>query len=74
MYRGSKILSISPSWWETYQKIKNQGYVWIKTNSGFITKDDIPNNFSLRTLWYHINITQKDYGKTFALTKEELEN
>lgn len=67
-----KILSMAPTWCETYQKIKKQGYVWIKTESGFITKDDIPNNFSLRTVWYNISLVQKDYGKTFALTKEEL--
>ena len=67
-----KILSMAPTWQETYQKIEEQGYVWIKTESDFITKDDIPNNFSLRTVWYRISLTQKDYGKTFALTKEEL--
>ena len=67
------ILSMAPTWWETYQTIEKQGYVWIKTESGFITKDDIPNNFSLRTVWYRISLTQKDYGKTFALTKEELQ-
>lgn len=67
------ILSMAPTWSETMQKIEKQGYVWIKTESGFITKDDIPNNFSLRTVWYRISLTQKDYGKTFALTKEELQ-
>ena len=68
-----KILSIAPTWWETLQKIYNQGYVWIKTESGFITKDDISSQLKLHTLWHHIDLTQKDYGKTFALTKEELE-
>lgn len=68
-----KILSIAPTWTETMQKIEKQGYVWIKTENGFITKDDIPNYFSLRTVWYRISLTQKDYGKTFALTKEELQ-
>ena len=70
----SKILSIAPSWSETYQKIINQGYVWIKTENGFITKDDVPNTFSLYTIWYRILLVQKDYGKTFALTREESEN
>ena len=69
----SKILSMTPTWSETMQKIEKQGYVWIKTESGFITKDDIPNYFSLRTVWYKIALVQKDYGKTFALTKEELQ-
>ena len=69
----SKILSMAPTWEETYQKIKEQGYVWIKTENGFITKDDLPNYYGLRTMWYRISLIQKDYGKTFALTKEELE-
>ena len=69
----SKILSTAPTWQETYQKIKEQGYVWIRTENGFITKDDAPNYYSLRTMWYRISLVQKDYGKTFALTKEELE-
>lgn len=69
-----KILSIAPTWWETLQKVQKQGYVWIKTESGFITKDDIPNSFKLDTTWYRVSVTQKDYGKTWALTKEELEN
>ena len=68
-----KILSMTPTWWETYQKIEKQGYVWIKTENGFITKDDVPKYFSTRTLWFGISLTQKDYGKTFALTKEELQ-
>ena len=37
----AKILSIAPSWSETYESILNQGYVWIKTENGFITKDDV---------------------------------
>ena len=69
----SKILSIAPTWEETYKKIEDQGYVWIKTESGFITKDDVPNTFGLYTIWYRILLVQKDYGKSFALTKEELE-
>ena len=69
----SKILSMAPTWEETYQKIEEQGYVWIKTENGFITKDNVPNCYGFRTMWYRISLVQKDYGKTFALTKEELE-
>ena len=65
---------MAPTQLETYQKILNQGYVWIKTENGFITKDDVPSTFGLYTIWYRILLVQKDYGKTFALTKEELEN
>ena len=68
----SKILSMAPTWCETYQKIEKQGYVWIKTENGFITKDDVPKYFSTRTLLFGITLSQKDYGKTLALTKEEL--
>ncbi len=68
-----KILSMALTWQETYQKIEKQGYVWIKTEDGFITKDDLPHRFTLRTLWYNVALVQKDYGKTFALTKEELQ-
>ena len=55
----SKILSMAPSWSETMQKIEKQGYVWIKTKDGFITKDDIPSYFSLHTVWYKIALIQK---------------
>ena len=68
----SKILSMTPTWLETDQKILNQGYAWIKTENGFITKDDVPNHDSLHTMWYRISLIQKDYGKTLALMKEEL--
>ena len=64
---------MNKTWLKTYQKIKEQGYVWIKTEEGEIVKDDLPKFKSPRTFWYNIELTQKDYGKTFALTKEELE-
>ena len=69
----SKIILTMRAWRQLYKRIKKQGYVWIKTESGFITKDDLPKYISMRTFWYNIALTQKDYGKTFALTKEELE-
>lgn len=46
----SKILSTAPTWEETYQKILSQGYAWIKAENGFITKDDVPNYYSFRTM------------------------
>ena len=64
---------MNKNWGETYQKIKEQGYVWIKTEEGEIVKDNLPKFVSTRTFWYNIALVQKDYGKTFALTKEELE-
>ena len=65
---------MNKNWCEKYQKIKEQGYVWIKTGDGEIVKDNLPKFVSTRTLWYDIALTEKDYGKTFALTKEELES
>lgn len=50
------------------------GYVWIKTESGFITKDELAKWCQIRTEWYAVYLRQKDYGKTWAFTKEELEN
>lgn len=69
-----RILSISPGKEELWDKAEKQGYVWIKTENGFITKDDINSYNRLSTVWYNIWISQKDYGKTWAFTKEELES
>ena len=69
-----RILSIAPGKEELWDKAEKQGYVWIKTENGFITKDDINSYNRLSTVWYNIWISQKDYGKTWAFTKEELES
>ena len=75
----SKILSIAPTWEETEEKIRKQGYVYIKTskNNGdyWVHKEDVINPFSYMkvSLYPEIVISQKNYGITFALTKEELE-
>lgn len=69
-----RILSIAPGKEELWDKAEKQGYVWIKTENGFITKDDINSYNRLSTVWYNILISQKDYGKTWAFTKEELIN
>ena len=67
-----RILSIAPGQEELWNKARKQGYVWIKTKNGFITKDNINSYYELATVWYHIWLSQKDYGKTWAFTKEEL--
>lgn len=66
-------LSIAPSWMETCNKIREQGYVWIRTDNNYIHKESLSNKVYLTVFLYpEIIIRQSDYGKTFALTKEEL--
>ena len=74
-----KILSIAPSWEETLEKIRKQGYVYIKTpklnGDYWIHKEDVTNNllYTRVILYPEIILSQKYYGITFALTREELE-
>jgi len=67
------IISIQDSDSELWDKAKKQGYIWVKTESGFITKDEMSNYAKLTSAWYGVFPSQKTYGKTWALTKEELE-
>lgn len=67
------IISIQDSDSELWDKVKKQGYIWVKTESGFITKDEISNHLILTSAWYGVFPSQKTYGKTWALTKEESE-
>lgn len=76
---ATKILSIAPTWEEVLEKIRKQGYVYIKTPtkiSGeyWIHKEEVSSNrFNLKVIFYpEIILDQKYYGITFALTKEEL--
>ena len=76
----SKILSIAPTWEETLEKIREQGYVYVKTPTKingeyWIHKEEVSSSRpSLCVIWYpEIILAQKYYGITFALTKEELE-
>jgi len=66
------ILSIQPSQKAISQIAKEQGYVWIKTQNGFITKDTV-NDWGTETTWYKVMLNQKTYGITWAFTKGELE-
>ena len=68
-----RILSIAPGQEELWNKAQKQGYVWIKTENDFVTKDDLNTYNELSTVWYNVWLSQKDYGKTWAFTKEELE-
>lgn len=67
------IISLQDSDRELWDKVKKQGYIWVKTESGFITKDEMSNYASFTSVWYKVFPSQRTYGKTWALTKEELE-
>lgn len=69
-----RILSMAPGQEELWGKAEQQGYVWIKTEDGFITKDDLSPYIRISTFLFNINLSQEDYGKTWAFTKKELKN
>lgn len=69
----SKIILMSSAWRQIHKRIKKQGYVWVKLKYGSITKDELFKYFIRRTVYFNVALKRKDYGKTFALTKEELE-
>ena len=68
-----KIILTARAWRQIYRMIKKQGYVWVKLKYGSITKDELFKYFIRRTVYFKVSLKRKDYGKTFALTKEELE-
>ena len=68
-----KIILTVRAWRQIYRMIKKQGYVWVKLKYGAIIKDEVFKYFRRRTVYFNISLKRKDYGKTFALTKEELE-
>ena len=67
-----KIILTARAWRQIYRMIKKQGYVWVKLKYGSITKDELFKYFIHRTVYFKVALKRKDYGKTFALTKEEL--
>ena len=69
----SKIILISSAWRQIQKRIKKQGYVWVKLKYGAIIKDEVFKYFRRRTVCFNVPLKREDYGKTFALTKEELE-
>ena len=68
-----RILSMAPGQEELWDKAEKQSYVWIKTEDGFITKDNLDNYMRIRTSLFRVYLNQKDYGITWTLTREELE-
>lgn len=62
-------MSIAPGQEELWDKAEKQGYVWIKTENGFVTKDELNSYNRLYTVWYQVWLHQRDYGKTWAFTE-----
>lgn len=69
----SNIVLTPDAWHQIYKIIKKQGYVWVKLKDDTIIPDEVFRYFRRRTAYFKIALKRKDYGKTFALTKEELE-
>ena len=69
----SKIVLMPSAWRQIYKRIKKQGYVWIKLKDNCIITDEVFKHFRRKTVFFGISLKRQDYGKTFALTKEELE-
>lgn len=69
-----RIISISSSEEDLWDMAEKQGYVWIKTKNGFITTDELCDYLRIKTRLYEVWLSQEDYGKTWAFTKEEIKN
>ena len=69
----SKIILTMRAWRQLYKIIKKQEYVWVKLKDGCIIPDEVFKYFRRRTTYFKIALKRQDYGKTFALTREELE-
>ena len=69
----SKIILMPRAWRQICRIIKKQGYVWIKLKDNCIITDKVYKYFRRKTVFFSISLKRQDYGKTFALTKEELE-
>ena len=69
----SNIVLTPDAWRQIYKIIKKQGYVWIKLKDNCIITDEVFKYFRRKTVFFSISLKRQDYGKTFALTKEELE-
>lgn len=67
-----RILSIAPGQEELWAMAEKQGYVWIRTENGFITTDELDSYSRIKTGIYQVWLSQEDYNKTWAFTKDEL--
>ena len=69
----SKIILTMRAWRQLYKRIKKQGYVWVKLKDNCIVPEEVFKYFRRCTVHFKVSLKRRDYGKTFALTKEELE-
>ena len=73
---GTKWLGNALSQEELWKAAENQEYVWVKLpqDSGvnFITTDEVSLPLCLHTVMFKVSLRQEDYGKTWALSKDEL--
>ena len=70
---NKRILSISPGQEELWDMAEKQGYVYVRTGSGVVKKDMLDYcHFMTETSTYHVRLTQKTYGREWALTEGEL--
>lgn len=70
---NKRILSISPGQEELWDMAEKQGYVWIKTKNGFVTRDELNSYSRIKTEIYEVWLSQETYGREWALTEGELE-
>ncbi len=70
---GQKIFGLQPSQRDLWERAEKQGYVWVKSEHGYITKDTLSPWRRCETTYWHIFLHQKTYGINWAFTKEELE-
>lgn len=68
-----RILSMALGLEDLWDRVEEQGYVWVKTKSGFITTDELDSYSRIKTEIYNVWLSQENYGKTWAFTKEELD-
>ena len=70
---NKRIGSISPGQEELWDMAQRQGYVYVRLESGTVKKDMLDyHHFMTETSTYHVRLTQKTYGREWALTKGEL--
>lgn len=65
------ILSIAPSQEDLWKEAGRQGFVYVKTPSGAIVKDEV-SEWGVETHWYSVWLRQRDYGITWSLNEKDM--
>ena len=65
------ILSIAPSQDDLWKEAGRKGFVYVKTPSGAIVKDEV-SEWGVETYWYSVWLRQRDYGITWALNEKDM--